>query len=121
MPDRVRIISRPVRHFDRYIDALVEEEGFGREREYVGITTQERADEVRRGLRTAGRHRGVSVKAYWTPCGGCAAGGAACAWHVHFSAYDPEDARAYKERQARLAARRLRLACRAGRPDLAGF
>lgn len=105
MPDQVRIISKTDRRFDRYIDDLVADRGYGRERIYAGVEDQEKADEVRRKLRAAGRHRGVSVKAYWRPCekrGRCPAG-ASCRFHVHYSAYKPDDARAYKERLARQA------------------
>lgn len=102
MPSQVRIISGPRdESWDRYIARLVQERGFGHEREYVGISDEKRANEVRRKLCTAGRHHGVSVKAFWQPCGGCEHGGPDCAYHVSYTAYDRDSARAYKDRQAR--------------------
>lgn len=101
MPSQVRIISGPRdQSWDRYIARLIQERGYGHEREYVGIADERRADEVRRKLRTAGKHHGVSVKAFWKACGGCDAG-EDCAYHVSYTAYDPASARAYKDRQAR--------------------
>lgn len=102
MPDRVRIIAGPRNiDFDDYIRDLVEERGYGKEREYVGCTTRERAEEIRRRLRMAGKHLGVSVKAFWAECGGCKPGGDSCAYHVRYTAYHPDVARAYKSRQTR--------------------
>ena len=88
-------------HFDSYIQRLVSERGYGVEREYFGIETEERAEQVRKGLRNAGRHMNVSVKAFWKPCKGCAEGGKSCRYHVAFTAYDPEKAREYKARDTR--------------------
>lgn len=102
MPSQVRIIAGPRdESWDRYIARLVQEAGFGHEREYFGITDEKRAETVRRKMRTAGRHHGVSVKAYWRPCNGCDAGGEDCAYHVFYTAYDLASARAYRDRQAR--------------------
>jgi hypothetical protein len=96
-----RIIAGPRdTSWDNFIAQLVTERGYGHEREYVGITTEDRADEVRRKLRTAGRHQGVSVKAFWRPCNGCEHGGPDCAYHVHYTAYHPDAARRYKGQQA---------------------
>lgn len=89
------------RTFDEFVGKLVAERGFGHEREYVGVVELERANEVRRGMRNAGRHLGVSVKAFWKPCPtGCAEGGPECRYHISFTAYDPEVARAYKNQQS---------------------
>lgn len=101
MPHQVRIISRPIRDFDDHVRHLVEEDGYGVEREYYGITTRARADEVRRGMRTAGRHLGVSVRSYWRTCDGCELGGESCAYHVRFTAYDPARAREYMARKSK--------------------
>ena len=102
MPSQVRIISGPRdQSWDRYVARLIQERGFGHERHYVGITDEKRADEVRRKLRTAGRHHGVSIKAFWLPCKGCEHGGPDCAYHVSYTAYDLASARAYKGQQAR--------------------
>lgn len=102
MPQQVRIIagSRD-QSWDAFIADLVAQRGYGHEREYVGITDERRAEEVRRKLRTAGRHHGVSVRSFWKPCKGCAQGGADCAYHVSYTAFDPAAARAWKARQAR--------------------
>lgn len=86
--------------FDHFIQKLLDERGFGFEREYVGIVTQDRANQVRLGMRKAGQHLGVSVKAFWKPCEGCKDGGNDCRFHVSFTAYDPEVARDYKARLA---------------------
>lgn len=101
MPSQVRIISGPRNtSFDHFIADLVEQDGYGSERNYFGITSQERADEVRRRLRQAGRHLGVSVKAFWYGCTGCQNGGHDCRFHVSFTAYDPGEARRYKAGKA---------------------
>jgi hypothetical protein len=100
VPDKVRIIAGPRDEtWDQFIADLATR-GYGHERQYVGIATEERADQVRRKLRTAGKHQGVAVKAYWRECGGCEAGGPDCAYHVHYTIYDPAAARRYKARQA---------------------
>ncbi|MDA8316532.1 MAG: hypothetical protein M0010_15385 [Actinomycetota bacterium] len=100
MPDRVRIIAGPRRvSFDSYVERLVSERGYGVEREYFGVETAERADEVRRGLRQAGRHLTVAVRAYYRPCKGCAKGGKSCAFHVFFTAFPRDDARRYMEKK----------------------
>lgn len=103
MPDQVRIISGPRDgSWDRFIQELVDQHGFGHEREYFGITTKERAEIVRRKLRTAGKnHLGVSIKAYWRECQGCELGGDDCAYHVFYTAYHPAVARSYKQKQSR--------------------
>lgn len=102
MPSKVRIIAgRRNTNYDSYIDKLVSEKGYGVERIYFGCESEERADEVRRRMRQAGRHLGVAVKAYWKTCTGCEQGGQSCAAHVHFSAYPQEAARRYMERKAK--------------------
>lgn len=88
------------RTWDPFIENLIRERGFGVEREYVGIVSRERAEQIRRGMKTAGRHLKVAVKSFWRPCPGCDAGGPECCFHVSFTAYDPEVARQYKARQA---------------------
>jgi hypothetical protein len=110
VPSQVRIISGPRNtSFDHYIADLVQQEGYGAERDYFGCPTQERADDVRRRLRQAGRHLGTSVKAFWTPCpGNCGNGGPDCRFHVKFTAYDPAVARRYKAGQAQQQSRSRR-------------
>lgn len=89
--------------WDHHIASLIEQAGFGREREYFGIETPERAREVRQKMVTAGNHLGVSVKAFWKDCAGCQNGGPVCRFHVYFTAYDRDVARAYAERKQRYA------------------
>jgi hypothetical protein len=104
VPSQVRIISGPRdQSWDRYILRLIQERGFGHEREYVGIADEHRAETVRKKLRTAARHQGVSAKVFWRPCKGCKDGGPDCAYHVLYTAYDPAAAREYKNRAARQA------------------
>lgn len=102
MPDRVRYVMRKDDSFDAYVRDLVASRGFGHERVYAGVTDRDNAETVRRKLRNAGRHLGVSVKAFWEPCDkrNCPAGGD-CRYHVRFSAYRPDDAKAYKARLAK--------------------
>jgi hypothetical protein len=89
------------RSWEKFIGKLVADRGYGHEREYFGIETRERADEVRRGLYNVGRRSDEhSVKAYWRPCAGCEAGGPSCRFHVRYTAYAKEAARAYKEAHA---------------------
>jgi len=102
VPHQVRIIAGPRNtSWDRFVRDLISERGYGHDRHYVGITTRERAEEVRRGMRQAGRHLQVSVKAFWYACTGCPAGGDDCAYHVSYTCYDADAARAYKARAAR--------------------
>lgn len=102
MPDRVRYVMRKDETYDAYVRDLVAERGYGRERTYAGVADQDQADSIRRKLRQAGKHLGVSVKAFWEPCGSdrCPAG-TGCKYHVRYSAYRREDAKAYKERIAK--------------------
>ena len=83
--------------WDPFINKLISERGYGYERIYFGVTTPERAEQVRRGLRGAGRHLDVAVKAFWEKCPGCEPGGADCRYHVRYTAYSKEAARAFKE------------------------
>lgn len=96
------------KEFDPLIQNLIRERGFGAEREYFGIETEERAETVRRGLRNAGRHLETAVKAFWKPCpnpGRCQHGGPNCQFHVYFTAYDKQAAAAYKASQAEQTSR----------------
>jgi hypothetical protein len=82
--------------WDGFITDLIQVRGFGYERIYFGVTTQDRAEQIRRGLRNTRRHLHVAVKAFWEPCTGCEPGGADCRFHIRYTAYDLDDARAYK-------------------------
>lgn len=108
MPHRVRFIQKINREFDHFIADLLHEDGYETERVYFGITTKARAEEVRRGLRTAGRHNKVSVKAFWQECEGCEDGGESCAYHVLFTAFDPDKAKEYKAHQQTYAEKNTR-------------
>lgn len=101
MPSQVRIIAGPRNtSFDSFIRDLVQQDGYAAERTYFGITDQDRAETVRRRMKRAGTHLGVSVKAFWKPCTGCEHGGKECRFHVYYSAYDPAAAREYKQQQS---------------------
>jgi hypothetical protein len=107
MPSKVRIIAGPRNtSFDSYIRDLIAQDGYGKERTYFGITDQDRADKVRRAMRQAGKHLNLSVKAFWQPCSGCRNGGRDCRFHVLYSAYDPGEAKRYKEQQAAITRRK---------------
>jgi len=105
MPDKVRIVQRKDDRFDDYLRDLVASRGYGHERIYAGVRAQEAADEIRRKLRAAGKHVGVSVRVFFEPCptpGHCKAG-SDCAFHVRYTAFKIDDARRYKARQQRRA------------------
>lgn len=103
MPNQVRIISqRNALQWDDIIKALMDQNIWRTEQTYGGITTEERADKVRRCLRTAGRHKGVGSKVYYKPCdapGKCKFG-ADCSYHVQYAIFDLEEARQYKTQQS---------------------
>jgi hypothetical protein len=104
MPSRVRIISpRNSAEWDDLVRDVLNRGALGVEHDYFGITTEERADKVRRCIGTAGRHLGAGRKVYWKPCpapGACANGGPECKYHVYYTVYDLDVARAYKVKQA---------------------
>jgi hypothetical protein len=99
MADRVRYVMRKDETWDAYVRDLVADRGYGKERTYVGVVDQKRANEIRQKLRTAGRHQGVSVKVFYRECTNkrCPAG-TDCRYHVSYTAYRGEDARRYKDR-----------------------
>lgn len=112
MPQQVRmpryISQRNSSSWDDIIKALVQAGKWGQENTYFGIGTEERAQEVYRKLKTAASHQGVARKVFWLQCSGCKEGGADCRYHVSFTIYDMETARAYKaqQQQARSAGHR---------------
>lgn len=99
MPHQVKIIrERNSAQWDTLIRDVIQRQHHGVEHDYFGCVSEARADRVRRALRTAGKHLGVSVKAYWKPCpapGKCTAGGDGCSHHVYYTVYDMELARQY--------------------------
>lgn len=103
MPSQVRIISpRNSREWDNIIDGVRSRGEWKQEQTYGGIASDERADKVRRSLRTAARHLGIASKIYWKECdakGKCKFGGD-CAYHVYFTIYDLDEARSYKQQQS---------------------
>ena len=109
MPSKVRIIQRPnSKRWDELIIDAITRGAFGDEHEhdYFGINGQDRADSIRRHLRTAARHQGVGAKVFWKECpnpGKCETGGADCTHHVYYTLYDMETARKYKADQAAAA------------------
>ena len=101
MPSKVRIIQqRNSRQWDELVDDVLARRALGTEHEYFGITDPERADKIRRALRTAAKRQQVGAKVYWKECQGCANGGADCRYHVYYTLYDMDVARRYKADQA---------------------
>jgi len=103
MPDRARIIrERNSAKWDDLVRDVLNRGAFGVEHDYFGITSNERADKVRRCIRTAGGHLGVGRKVYWKDCpapGKCANGGPDCKFHVYYTIYNLDEARDYKAKQ----------------------
>jgi hypothetical protein len=109
MPSQVRIIAGPRNTaWDGYIQDVIDTGAWEKEHEYFGVTDPERADSIRRRLRNAGRHLGVSVKAFWRECNGCKNGGPGCRYHISYTVYDPDTARRYKARQTQQQGRSRR-------------
>jgi len=108
MPSQVRIISpRNSARWDTLIQGFIDAGAWKQQQTYFGCVSQDRADRVRRALRTAGKHLGIGVYAFWQECTGCNDGGPGCRYHVNFSIHTMEEAREYKARQAQqLAASR---------------
>jgi hypothetical protein len=104
MPQQVRmpryISQRNSAQWDDIIRSIVNAGKLGEENTYFGITTEERAHEVHRKLKTAAAHQGIARKVFWYPCNGCTDGGKDCRYHVSFTLFDMEAARAYKARQS---------------------
>lgn len=102
MPHQVRIISR--RNSPKWDDLVRGALGsLGIEYDYFGIANADRADAVRRGIRTAARHQGLGCKAFYGECkqpGACQDGGPDCRYHVYYTLYNLDEARKYKAQQA---------------------
>jgi hypothetical protein len=104
---RIRYVTRTrTTTFDHFVADLVEQRGFGHERFYFGIETEEGARLVRRGLRRGAAHLGVSIRSFWEACSGCDLGGDECRYHVRFAAFTPEEARRYGRRKGAAAAKK---------------
>lgn len=103
MPTKVRIISpRNSAAWDDLVAGILESVGLGKEQTYGGITSEQRADEVRRKIRTAAKRRDLASKVFWGPCdkpGSCEFG-ADCTHHVKMTFFSMEEGRAYKAKQA---------------------
>lgn len=104
MSSQVRIIrERNSPRWDDLVRQVVDRGAYGVEHDYFGVTTEDRADKIRRAIRTAGGHLGVGRKVYWKPCpdlGKCRNGGSDCKFHVYYTIYDLDEARKYKAQQA---------------------
>ena len=105
MPQQVRmpryVSQRNSSSWDDIIRGLVDGAKHGQEQTYFGITNENRAQEVYRKLRTAAQHQGVGRKVFWYGCKGCNEGGRECRYHVSFTIYDIDEARAYRAQQQR--------------------
>lgn len=104
MPSQVRIIrERNSRQWDDLVADVIGRNAHGVEHDYFGCGSEQRADEVRRKIRTAAKRAGVGSKVFWKPCpspGQCKTGGDGCTHHVYYTLFDMEVARAYKAQQA---------------------
>lgn len=102
MPSQVRIISpRNSAEWDRVVADVLDRKGFGKEDIYGGCKDEERADRVRRAVRTAARKRDLAAKVFWRPCDSKSCGfGADCAYHVYITLYEMAAGRDYKAKQS---------------------
>ena len=105
MPSQVRFIqARNSAQWDELVRQVLNGNRLGVEHDYFGIVNEDRADRVRRCIRTAAKHLGAGCKAYWKPCpapGACPHGGPDCKYHVYYTIYDMDAARKYKAEQAK--------------------
>jgi hypothetical protein len=96
MPSQVRIISpRNSAEWDRLVQSVIDAGQLRHEHTYGGISGEERADKIRRAIRTAAKHLGHASKVYWTECdspGSCAFGDD-CTHHVRFSIFSLDEGR----------------------------
>ena len=103
MPSQVRIIrERNSSRWDDLVRDVIQRNAYGVEHDYFGVTNGDRADKIRRAIRTAGGHLGVGRKVYWKECpapGRCVNGGPECKFHVYYTIYNLDDARKYKADQ----------------------
>lgn len=101
MPQQVRmpryISQRNSAGWDDIIRRVIDAGAWEQEQIYFGITTEDRAQEVFRKLRTAASHHGAGRKVFWFGCNGCKDGGKDCRFHVSFTLYPLDKARAYKQ------------------------
>lgn len=103
MPSKVRIISpKNSAEWDHLVRGLIDGGTLGSEQTYGGCTSEERADHVRKKIRTAARKADVASKVFWKPCdkpGKCGFG-ADCTHHVYITLYSMDAGREYKAKQA---------------------
>lgn len=108
MPSQVRIISR--RNSPKWDDLVrAALRSLGVEHDYFGVANADRADTVRKSIRTAARHQGHGAKVYYKECpqpGACQDGGPDCQYHVYYTLYDLDEARKYKASQSGKASAR---------------
>ena len=103
MPSQVRIISpKNSAQWDDLVRSVISAGKLRDEHTYGGITNNERADRVRRCIRTAAKKAGYASKVYWTECdaAGKCAFGADCAYHCNFALFDLQEGREYKAKMA---------------------
>ena len=111
MPSKVRIISpRNSTEWDRLVRDTIARRGLRQEEIYGGLTTEEKANSVRRKIRTAARHEGYASWVRYIECpdpGSCRYD-RDCAYHVVFRFFTIEEGREYKARQSQQQARTYR-------------
>lgn len=104
MPSQVRIISkRNSAQWDDLVADVVGKRAWSTEHTYGGISSNERADQVRRAIVTAARRKNVGKKVFWYACADkprCKFG-SDCQYHVSYTIYPIEDARAYRAQQSK--------------------
>lgn len=98
MPSQVRIIrERNSAKWDDLVRDIIGRDALRQQHTYFGIVNNERADRVRRAIRTAAKHQGYASQVYWTECpdaGKCKLGGSDCAFHVNYTLFTLEEGRA---------------------------
>jgi hypothetical protein len=97
MPSQVRIIrERNSGQWDQLVQGIIGSGALRQEQVYFGITNPDRADKVRRGIRTAAKRTGHASRVYYSECpdaGHCALGGNDCAYHVNFTVFTLDEGR----------------------------
>lgn len=103
MPTKVRIISpKNSAEWDRLVLDVLSGKGLGNEETYGGVATEERADTVRKKIRTAARKQEVASKVFYRACdspGKCKFG-SDCQYHVMMTFFTLDAGRQYKASQS---------------------